>query len=84
MERCPVCRARLKERQVCHRCGTDLTLAIAMEKKAEVFFKQALVRLQNSDVLAAKMAMKNALLFHKKPLYKNFSGFVESLFESGL
>jgi len=79
MERCPVCRARLKERQECRRCGTELSLAIAMEKKAEIFFKQAVVCLQNSDILAAKVAAQSAVLIHKKPLYLQFSDFVEAL-----
>ena len=81
MERCPVCRARLKDRQICHRCGADLTLAIEIEKKADVFFKKAIICLEGSDFIAAKMTIKNALLLHNKPIYQQFLGFVESLTE---
>jgi len=78
MERCPVCRARLKERQICRRCDTDLGLAIAAENKADHYFQQALVCLKRADIKAAKIAIHSAILLHNKAIYQHFSGFIES------
>ena len=54
-------------------------LAIAMEKKAEVFFKQALVCLGDADVTGSKAAIQSAVLLHNKALYQQFSGLLKSL-----
>lgn len=34
MERCPTCNARYKGRAACHRCGTDLTRLLTIQKEA--------------------------------------------------
>lgn len=34
MERCPACNAQVREKTVCRRCKTDLTLMIAVEDQA--------------------------------------------------
>lgn len=71
MQRCPVCRARLNSKTDCRRCGSDLHLAIAMEKKAQEFFQQALQELQSADKVAAKSSLQSAVLIHNKPLYQH-------------
>jgi hypothetical protein len=35
MERCPACRARLAEAEVCTRCGTDFSVSRRAERQAQ-------------------------------------------------
>lgn len=79
MERCPVCRARLKQSTVCRRCGSDLALPITMEQKAQDYCQQALYHVQCDDLLAAKEAIQSALLLCNKDFFHQVSGFIEHL-----
>lgn len=41
MERCPVCRARRQnDETVCHRCGADLAVLLAIEAEVAVLIQQ--------------------------------------------
>lgn len=79
MERCPVCRARLKQSTVCRRCGADLEFPIAMEQKAQYYCQQALYHVQYYELLAAKEAIQRALLLCNKDFFHKVSGFIEYL-----
>ena len=35
MERCPLCNARLRAKNICNRCEADLSLLLAIESEAE-------------------------------------------------
>jgi hypothetical protein len=76
MERCPICRAPLKESIVCHCCGTDLLLVIAMEKKAHRFFNHALQNMMNHNWDHAKKNINQALLIHYQPVYQHLFDFI--------
>lgn len=42
MEKCPVCRAKHSGKKACHRCKTDLTLFLDVEKEAVFYRNEAL------------------------------------------
>lgn len=42
MDRCPCCNARLRERTVCSRCKSDLSVLIRTEQAAEFWFSKAM------------------------------------------
>ncbi|PIE64364.1 MAG: hypothetical protein CSA26_08375 [Desulfobacterales bacterium] len=63
MEKCPHCRARLREERTCPRCRTDLTLALDIETEARIMAGQAVTSLASGDAAAAaKYAEKSKKL----------------------
>lgn len=61
MERCPACLARMGENPVCRRCGCDLTLALAAERRARRYLSQALEALQTGGTETARELVQRAL-----------------------
>jgi hypothetical protein len=46
MERCPICRARLKAKiPVCPRCNTDLSISLNIEHQAEKLIHQSIMQM---------------------------------------
>lgn len=45
-ERCPVCRARIKESPVCHRCGLDFSPMLGAADEAGELARRALYKLR--------------------------------------
>jgi|GEM_PF-593249 len=68
MERCPTCRARLKGQPLCHRCGTDLTLALQAETTAKQWLQRALHCFSEGSVDDAEVALDRAMMLHRTPL----------------
>jgi GxxExxY protein len=68
MERCPTCRARLKGQTQCHRCGTDLTLALQAESRAKQWMQQALRYFSEGAFDDAEAALDRARMLHQTPL----------------
>lgn len=68
MERCPVCRARLRGDTVCGRCGEDLSLPIVCQQRAESYERDAIAALAGGDPASAKRAAKQALDLRHSPL----------------
>lgn len=76
MDRCPICRARLKHNSECRRCGADLAFPIEMEKKAQNFFNHALYQISQGERENAKKSLQDAMLFHNRPLYQHLLNFI--------
>jgi hypothetical protein len=49
MERCPTCKAKYKGKPVCHRCKTDLSLLIKIEKDAAMHLQKAYQAFEEGD-----------------------------------
>jgi hypothetical protein len=49
MDRCPACNAKVREKMVCRRCKTDLSLLIAVEDRAARHTEQARQAFQSAD-----------------------------------
>ncbi len=61
MERCPTCKAKFKGKPVCHRCKTDLSLLIKIEKDAAMHLGKAYRALDKGDY--------EDMFFHAKRSY---------------
>ncbi len=59
MERCPVCRARLKDNAICHRCESDLSQLKALIIHVNELERQAVQEFvaENYDVAVDKLTM---------------------------
>ncbi len=68
MERCPICRSRLNGKWLCPRCGSDLSLPLKIEQRAQLFEQNAVIRIaagemeQAERVLDEAMSLKSTLL----------------------
>ncbi len=63
--RCPICRGRINDSQVCTRCGANLTKLIEIENKHDLLCYQAIVaRSNNQTKLASKYAAQAFKLKH--------------------
>ncbi|MCI5147572.1 MAG: hypothetical protein D3923_19060 [Candidatus Electrothrix sp. AR3] len=54
MERCPVCRAKIKKKVQCRRCKSDLTDLVLLKKQAEYMMFQAMQHLKNGNFSQAR------------------------------
>jgi hypothetical protein len=68
MERCPVCKAKLKDDPVCYRCGADLSTLLGIEKQA-ARLEQRVVALYGAGALGeARWVAEQALALKRSPL----------------
>ena len=79
MDRCPVCRARLRERDECRRCGADFTLARRAEEAAFRLFTQSLQLYQQGERTAALEAVSHALLLKSDPVFRGWNAFLHAV-----
>lgn len=68
MQRCPLCRARLRGAAVCPRCEADLERAQRAEHSARALELQALEALLCSAPDAADAALAQAETLHRHPM----------------
>jgi hypothetical protein len=68
MERCPVCRARFKDQPVCYRCGTDLSMLLAIEAEAAVLERRAVALLGTGEWIKAHRTAERVLALQSSPL----------------
>jgi len=76
MERCPNCRARLKDAWRCPRCGTDLSLPLKIERRVRSLEKKAVIRLVSGDLAQAERVLDEALGLKPSPLARALLRFV--------
>lgn len=76
MERCPVCRARLRDEVVCPRCGTDLRLSLATERQAQTLEQSAVDWFARGDLRRAEQVLEDALRLRSTPLARLLLGFI--------
>ncbi len=79
MERCPVCRARVKENPLCRRCGSDLTDLFVLEKQAEYMLVRAVQCLQAGKVTMALRFSDHANTLKRTEFGELFSGFLRDV-----
>lgn len=68
MERCPNCRARLRDEPQCRRCGMDLEPLWAAEAGAAAWLRQALALLTGGRDEEAGQALRQSLRLCHDPL----------------
>jgi len=61
MERCPVCRARLKGEWLCLRCGSDLSLPLKIEQRVRLLEQHAVMRIAEGEMDQAEQILDKAL-----------------------
>lgn len=76
LERCPVCRARLREEPVCSRCGTGLSLPMRIAAQADALERRAIQELATGGLEAAEAAVSEALRLRRSPLSQAVSRFI--------
>lgn len=81
MERCPVCRARLREESACPRCGADLAELRRIEAAARAWERRAAARLAQGDAAGCAEAAARALRLRPSPLAKALAGFARSVMQ---
>ena len=76
MQRCPCCKARLKEAQNCPRCKADLSNVYAVEQAARFWYQKAVEFWLKEEPLPAANALKKSLQFKKTQLALAFEGYI--------
>ncbi len=78
MERCPLCRARLKGRAVCGRCEADLS-TLQTIATADILARRAVKALVEGDASAAANQAAAARDLEATPFHRALAGFLNSL-----
>jgi len=68
MERCPTCRARLRDTPSCPRCGTELARLQAIEAGAMRHLGLAVAHLRQGDEDVALREIEHSLRLKREPL----------------
>lgn len=79
MERCPQCRARLKNSTSCGRCGVDLQLLMAVETEAEMMARKAVASLKAGDIEATRQQAEHANQLHATLFHQTLLAFSRRL-----
>ncbi|MGN7613240.1 hypothetical protein ACQZV8_14275 [Magnetococcales bacterium HHB-1] len=77
MHACPICRARLKGRETCRRCGADLSSAIHTAKQSQQLLHQALHAIHNHNYSLARRCLSRARINQDSPLLQQLQKFLE-------
>jgi hypothetical protein len=79
MERCPICKARLKTGTTCPRCGADISIPLNIEQQSEILLKNALKQLETGNFSSAKLAVEQSIKLKAEPLGLALRGFIGSI-----
>lgn len=79
MERCPLCKARLRERTICNRCEADLGLLQAIESGAEQLAGRAVRNLLAGETATAFKQAAAARDLHATTFHRALTGFLETM-----
>jgi hypothetical protein len=77
MERCPICKARIKENSTCNRCGTDLSKLLSIESQAANLCDQAIKLLATNQVNQAQIAVEQSLQLKNTQIALILHGFIK-------
>lgn len=77
MERCPVCRARLRGESNCPRCGADLALVQHISHAASIHEARALTLVAEGEFVQAKEAIDQAGKLKKSDLQHDLREFID-------
>ncbi|MCZ6830122.1 MAG: hypothetical protein O7F73_11155 [Gammaproteobacteria bacterium] len=83
MERCPVCRARLKGEPLCVRCGCDWSLPLQIEQRAQYLERNAVMRVAKGELAQAEQVLDEALRLKASPLLSALLAFVREQQSAG-
>ncbi len=78
MERCSVCKGRLKD-NTCSRCGADLAIPLTIEQQAASKLHQALEQLSIGNLEGAVLEIERSLQLKREPLALALYGFINSI-----
>ncbi len=84
MERCPLCKARLRAKNTCNRCQTDLSLLQAIESEAEQQAVRAIHNLLSKNHDTANSLAAAACDLHATTFHRALSGFIETMDEEDI
>lgn len=76
MERCPICKARLKE-PLCRRCHAELSMLFQIEAQMQLLRQRSIVLLKNNDLVGAIHTIKQAVYLKREPLTLALCGFIQ-------
>ena len=79
MERCPLCKARLRGKITCNRCEADLSLLQAIESEAAQLAAQAVHSLLAGEKEVASRQASAARNLHSTTFHHALSGFIETM-----
>jgi len=79
MERCCVCKARLKETSVCPRCNADLSLPLNIEQQAEILCSKALMLFGTGQLAEAIETLEQSIQLKSSPLALQLQGFIRRI-----
>jgi len=79
MERCPLCKARLRAKTTCNRCEADLSLLQAIESEADQLAKRAIHSLLAGEKEVASRQASAARDLHATTFHHALSGFFETM-----
>ena len=82
MERCPLCKARLRGKAICNRCEADLCLLQAIEAGAEHLAERAVRSLLAGETEAARRQATAARDLHTTTFHHALVGFIETILPS--
>ncbi len=78
MQRCPVCRNRLKQPGPCTRCGLELDKLRQIDRLADAHFHASITLMAQGEPARALHRIKHALALHRSPLYLTWQSFLTS------
>ncbi len=79
MERCPVCRARIKDKKpVCRRCHSDISLLFEIEEQAASLVELAARALTNGNRFKAAAFAAKSLVLQDTLFARTLCRFIES------
>jgi hypothetical protein len=81
IDRCPICKARLKDATICPRCSTDLTLPVQIAKQADWFLKRAMAALAEGHLKRARQRVKQVIFLKPTPLARTLLNFIRQRLE---
>ena len=76
MNRCPICRARLKGEWLCPRCGSDLSLLLKIEQRVQFLEQNAVLQVTKGEMEQAEQVLDEALRLKPTPLARVLLRFV--------
>jgi len=79
MERCPLCNARLRAKNICNRCEADLSLLLAIESEAEQLTARAVRNMLAGEMKAASSQASVACNLNATPFHRALTGFIDTI-----
>lgn len=76
-EKCPVCRAVIKDSSTCRRCRSDLSSLLEIKAEAEALALAATKALANGNPLAAADLARQSEFLHDTPYTRSLRRFIK-------